>query len=291
MARPSRKRKPVLPVILLLLALGAIGLWVGNFRLTGKVVGDGLKFTKDGATIHWEKGEAIPFTLHNAGSADISDGSDLAALRRSFKMFERVPGAAIQFEDMGATSVKRSGYNVDDPGDNENLVWWEEDDWGFDPNVLAVTLTVFYTDTGQMLDGDIVFNGVKYDWTTTGERGKHDVENTMAHELGHFMGLNHNGANSDATMYPAAQPGETLKRDLHRADVEYLQHLYGDGDAPPPPPGPPSGRQRDDRFAGGSPTPGDPNDPGAALAVGTVKGGCGGGSMSGLPASIWRQRR
>ncbi len=292
MARPGGNRKPVVPVILMLLVLGGIGIWVGKFRLTGKVVGDGLKYTDDNAVIHWEKGEVIPFTVNEAGTADVSDGSDLKAVRRAFDTFGRVPGAQIQFQDMGDSPKRRAGYNSEDPADNENLIYWEEDDWPFDPNVLAVTLTVFYTDTGQMLDGDIVFNGAKYDWTTSGGSGRHDVENSMVHELGHFMGMNHNGENPEATMYPAAAAGETLKRSLHPSDIEVLQHLYGDGDAQRVAQKQ-GGGAADDTGGGQGQTPrvsGLETD----LPQGTVKGGCGGGSITQAaagPVRPWGVRR
>lgn len=289
MARQDRKRKPVVPVILLLLGLGGIGIWVGNFRLTGKVVGDGLKFTDKGTVIHWDKDQPIPYILHERGSADISDGSDLRALRNSYASFERVPGASIEFQDMGVTAARRAGYNSADPGDNENAVYWEEDNWEFDPNVLAVTLTVYYTDTGQMLDGDIIFNGDKYQWTTTGEPGRHDIENTMTHELGHFMGLNHNGANAEATMYPAASAGETKKRDLHPSDIEYLQYLHGEGKKPDPHD---LSESETMKVALTDSTPeGMPQAPGQPLPVETVKGGCGGGSIAAGEVPLWRTRR
>ncbi len=58
-----------------------------------------------------------------------------------------------------------------------------------------------------------------------------DVENTLTHEIGHFIGLDHvNDAN--ATMYSRADIGETKKRSLAQDDIDGDCTIYPAGAAP-----------------------------------------------------------
>jgi len=55
---------------------------------------------------------------------------------------------------------------------------------------------------------------------------RYDVQNTVMHELGHALGLAHNADDSDAVMFPGAQPQETKKRKLSADDEAGLVELY-----------------------------------------------------------------
>jgi len=74
-----------------------------------------------------------------------------------------------------------------------------------------VTLSVFLTDTGELLDSDILFNGDDFKWTTASARGRgrgQDVQNAATHEIGHFLGISHSVRVPDSTMYPGTSAGE-----------------------------------------------------------------------------------
>ncbi len=53
-----------------------------------------------------------------------------------------------------------------------------------------------------------------------------DLQNTVTHEVGHFLGLAHNTADPAATMYPVAAPGEVSKRTLSPDDVAGVCAIY-----------------------------------------------------------------
>jgi len=67
-----------------------------------------------------------------------------------------------------------------------------------------------------------------------------DLQNTMTHEAGHFIGLAHptdcpslGGPCNDATMFPSASIGETSKRTLSQDDQDALLTVYPTGAATP----------------------------------------------------------
>ena len=293
------KQGPIGGVLILLVILGVVGLLVGKSGLTGKVVGgdgEGLKFTGTGATIHWQKDTPIPYMINVRGSDDVNDTSDIDALQRSIRHFESIGGANMRFEYLGTTAETEVGYDQQNPADNENLFVWLEDEWPFDPAALAVTVTIFVNETGRMVDGDIAFNGVNYKWTSDPSGVGNDIENTMAHELGHLMGLAHNPGHTAATMFPASFPGELDKRSLHNADIATLVTLYGDGSpisAPTPDAESADGGSRPGQGGagpgGGGDGPGGSND--ADVALGASRG-CGGGSIiAPTPRAPWGMGR
>jgi MYXO-CTERM domain-containing protein len=137
-----------------------------------------------------------------------------------------------------------------------------------------VTLTTFDCNSGQIFDADVLLNGANFHFTldpsTTGNTAA-DVQNTVTHEAGHFIGFDHN-PDPESTMYADAPLGETKKRDLTADDIQGMCNVYpGDGK--------------------GNPAPNSP----AALANGC---GCSAGSGAGgfaillaVAALLWLRRR
>jgi hypothetical protein len=132
-------------------------------------------------------------------------------------------------------------------------------------DTLALTTTTYSQTTGQILDADMELNGwdgggsstaidpsapVNGWYFTCGTPTVRcvrygdpsciwiDVQNTVTHEAGHFIGLAHpcGGSVSCAgvpmtTMYPYAGPGDTSKRKLTQDDVNGLCAIYPAGKA------------------------------------------------------------
>jgi len=79
----------------------------------------------------------------------------------------------------------------------------------------------------ELVEWDLVFNEVDYDWSSTGEAGKMDFENITTHELGHAVGMGHpEDSCTEETMYRFADFGETKKRTLEAGDIAGIQKLY-----------------------------------------------------------------
>ena len=103
-----------------------------------------------------------------------------------------------------------------------------EDNWNEDPNILALTYNWASSSTGEIIHFDMAINVESHEWATDGSPDLHDLQNAIAHEFGHALGLDHSEV-PEATMAPTAPLGEIQKRDLHEDDKEGMVHLYPTG--------------------------------------------------------------
>ncbi len=133
----------------------------------------------------------------------------------------------------GTTTREDTGFDPDIPvDDNLNLVVWRDDQWPHAQQfAVALTTVTFRPSNGEILSADIELNTDKFRFTDSDDDVEIDLRNTMTHEVGHFLGLDHS-PNDTATMYFSAEPGETFKRDLHDADVAGLCNVYPEGVEP-----------------------------------------------------------
>lgn len=102
------------------------------------------------------------------------------------------------------------------------------------PEAQASTLLAFNAETGELLDVDILLNAAEWRFQTCAVANcvgddfeALDLQNVLAHEVGHLLGLAHPGiAPQDATMFRSQVPGETQKRSLHPDDIAGFCALY-----------------------------------------------------------------
>ncbi|HEY5958602.1 MAG TPA: matrixin family metalloprotease [Polyangiaceae bacterium] len=103
---------------------------------------------------------------------------------------------------------------------------------------LAITLVTADEETHSILDADILVNGghLFTDVDTLdaplARASSYDLQDVIAHELGHWFGLNEDYENREATMYAYVYPAETKKRDLDVSDVTAVQLAYWQADNP-----------------------------------------------------------
>ncbi|MGQ0505275.1 MAG: myxosortase-dependent metalloprotease, MXAN_2677/MXAN_2678 family [Myxococcaceae bacterium] len=115
--------------------------------------------------------------------------------------------------------------------------------WDHADETIGLTTTTFSFKTGTIFDADIELNGSPhrggaegYLFTTVGsppcEPGRQstacvatDVQNTLTHELGHAMGLDHVGVPT-STMAPNADIGETNKRVIDSGSAQGFCDTY-----------------------------------------------------------------
>lgn len=151
------------------------------------------------------------------------------AVRSSFNTWQEVDCSYFYFVETEA------GYchdaNFDKNCDNANRIFWREKDWISEDapwrlsNQMALTSVFYNTETGEIWDVDIEINGQFFEWTTTTEYPVNDIQNTITHEIGHTLGLDHSQF-PDATMYGYSEEGDLMKRDLSQDDIEGLCHIY-----------------------------------------------------------------
>lgn len=99
------------------------------------------------------------------------------------------------------------------------------------PGAIAVTTVWgFFSEPPQgreIVEWDMVLDGVNYDWATNGNVQKYDFENITTHELGHVIGMDHPDSScQESTMYASTVPGETKKRTLESHDTTAVWQLY-----------------------------------------------------------------
>lgn len=120
-------------------------------------------------------------------------------------------------------------------GRNASLIYGTADgysDVGYKPlgRTGVIGQTSVQTSGSYITEVDAVFN-TDYAFSTTGDGCCYDAQNTMTHEFGHWLWLNHStsscGWSWEATMCSNASTGETRKRSLESDDKNAIKAIYG----------------------------------------------------------------
>lgn len=178
---------------------------------------DQVMVNSAGNRLHWAS-MPVNYVADPANSEGIDEADSLAAIVAASGAWTQVDNTEVEYRFRGAESDLHGGY------DGQNVVLFT-DDWVGQPELLAVTST--WSDTsGEMLDFDMLVNTRDHDWTVTGSDEADDLQNTLSHEFGHALGIDHDSAAEEATMFPSTLLGETAKRDLAESDLAVLSFMY-----------------------------------------------------------------
>ncbi|MGH9929592.1 MAG: matrixin family metalloprotease [Pyrinomonadaceae bacterium] len=162
----------------------------------------------------------------------------LGAVHRALASWSRA--ANIKFVEV---SSKSQSVSPTTKGDGVSLITiaGTEDNVGLfaEGNTTARTRVFYDPDTGEINEADIVINPYPYSETgsalqfsTDGTAGTYDLESTLAHEIGHLLGLNHSrviGATMQASQALNGTYGvpAITERTLSDADQAAVRSLYG----------------------------------------------------------------
>jgi hypothetical protein len=219
--------------------VGATWAWPGGAYVCTRT-------SESGPSVAWDSREV---TMRRAGrGAEVDEDAFDEALAKATSTWTRV-GCSDLLLSIGPTTTSRLvGFDwhagLESPL-NENLVVFRDDDasdpldaWVHSPGAIAITTITFDDASGALLDADIEFNDSAFSFSTcdpdqAGCVVGFDVENTLTHELGHVVGLDHPPPSdpfaSEATMFASAPQGDTSKRTLSADDEAGLCALYPAG--------------------------------------------------------------
>ncbi len=189
--------------------------------------------TSTGAPVRWNRAE-VSIAMDAGGTADVPGDLEFEAISRSMDTWNAVSCPHPLLKDGGRVSGVKPGS-----GTGQNLlIWWDDPaDWSTPEMDHVIALTTLYYDdrSGIVAKFDMEFADFAYDFTVTDvpTLARTDVENTVTHELGHVLGLDHS-KHPDATMYYSASPGDTTKRTLSPDDITGLCAVYFDWPQPAP---------------------------------------------------------
>jgi len=207
-----------------------------------------------GVPLQWKGRSCVRLRASSHGIGEGSDKSELQAIARAAASWDRATSGCsylrlILLEPQPDVSVDLGERPAQELG-----VSWVSSQWQSDAahtlDTVALTSLWYVDRAGDSEDGTIVaayleLNNEIFAWTTRGEDGCFDVENTVSHELGHVLGLDHPcylGAYPmvakddkgqpvpacsqtesrtilDSAMYPSTHPGDISRRAPSADDV------------------------------------------------------------------------
>ena len=217
-------------------------------------------------------GREYVYHLDAAGSSRTPGDTEFAAIEAAVASWRALSATCSDYVFTRGADVQDPRVGYDTRGtDNQNVITFRESDcnevvpagapcleaktcantykcWEHGNFIIGLTTTTYSKRTGYILDADIELNAAReghgYLFTTVdsppcgwNDSGapcvSADVQNTMTHELGHVVGLDHvfsrEAIGLGSTMEPSAPPGETHKRVIDAGSAEGFCSIYPRG--------------------------------------------------------------
>lgn len=174
-----------------------------------------------------------PWVVNPANNSGIADNTVFNIFSSSISKWEDatdgVVGNGLGVNVIGDGSTTSSALLADTVSpDNLNEAYFGAIE---DSNTIAVTIVwgIFGGPTYQrkLVEWDQIYNTI-YNWSSTGEANKMDLDNIITHEKGHSFGMNdlYTSYCSEQTMFGWASLGETKKGSLEIGDITGINKLY-----------------------------------------------------------------
>lgn len=212
----------------------------------------------------WWKSPTITYQQSVVGNPATTGETEFASVEYSFNTWQRLSDSCglLHFVQGPRTTERTIGQRPQGP--NANVVLfrfgscnkkapatascWADgscgntyDCWEHSNGALALTTVSYQSSSGAITDADIELNASAWTFTTvdtpvctakpTQTCVATDVQNTLTHEIGHFLGLDHTGR-VESTMYTTAPVGEIKKRVLDEGTQSFVCTNYPKGGAP-----------------------------------------------------------
>jgi hypothetical protein len=245
--------------------LTALVLALGNDPYCRSRVDTGLARDPSASCLWWDQ-PVVVFHSNDRGNPETTGDTEFEAARRSIQEWHSAAAACSHLAVQEGPRVQDRLVGIESTGGTErNIIvyrdracadvapashacWQEEtcmnthDCWYGSQGTIALTTTTYETRTGRIFDADVELNAAWFVFTTVDgppcvKPNYHqgcvatDVENTLTHELGHALGLDHTTANG-STMNATAPGGETSKRQLDSGSRQFMCDVYPAGGLP-----------------------------------------------------------
>lgn len=186
----------------------------------------------------------VDIHVNPANSSSIGTPDEVVArVMDSFEAWNLAQVSGLTLRVVGTTDETRAGFARGcEAGANANVVAFVGQNWPHGAQVVALTSVTYNFRTGDVLDADIEMNLDDYAWGNIESfqiiNRVMDLQNTLTHEVGHFVGLDHTreqtftGTSGEpwtqTTMFARTEQGEIAKRTLDPDDIAGLAAAYGD---------------------------------------------------------------
>jgi hypothetical protein len=178
----------------------------------------------DGRTFigHWAGSSSLPIKVSQSFTAE-----ENSAIRSMGAQWNQATSARTFFAFVGSTSEK-AGNSADDYLDDNEFGIYKSSSWlsGYDTATIAITQYAGRQDGDDVIleKADIIINA--RDYRFDGSSGSIDLPSVIIHEMGHFIGLDHQMDPSiGAVMRPTIKRGET-RNSLTDDDRDAVHSLY-----------------------------------------------------------------
>ena len=182
-----------------------------------------IRLNDAGQEMMW-KMNTIPYSVNVQGAKGLSQAAIETLVAASTRNWSTPLQGSLTFDQKENTDIRHPSHD-----DQVNAIYFD-DAWTDDPSLLALTY-VWSNPEGEIIGFDLAVNATNHTWAIDGREDANDLLNTLSHEIGHALGVDHSPDITLATMYPSSPAGETLKRDLHDDDVEAARYLYAGKDS------------------------------------------------------------
>lgn len=180
-------------------------------------------------SVIWNNAD-FPITYYvNPAQSPVNQNDALRIINTSFGVWESVLTSNVNFTYFGATQKVPIAYDFD-IGDFEdstldgyNVMGWYNLS-AINPGALGLCLAWF--NNTQIVEADIAFD-ILSQWSVddTPSGSEYDLQFVALHEIGHFLGFDHENGDINDLMYPSGAPGEIL-RSLPQNYADAITALY-----------------------------------------------------------------
>jgi predicted Zn-dependent protease len=186
----------------------------------------------NGVPVRWFK-SPVEVKISTVEPSEVSWEMLDDALRKAIATWNAVDGCTLPLIVHAGTTeiiVAEAPEDIDAFTENTVIPIHSPEVWsskGYSSSLLAITSLTYDRESGVMVDADIEINDWNHVFSSglTPIEGANDLENTLTHEFGHFLGMDHSDE-PGATMYGQAPAGEEKKRSLEQDDTDGLCDLY-----------------------------------------------------------------